>query len=69
MTPEDKSNALAAALILLGVGALFWMMPVIVRGLGTISPWLGGLAALLFILSFFIIFWLRGRYLARKRGH
>lgn len=69
MTPEDKSNGVAAALILFGIGALFWVMPVIVRGLGTISPWLGGLAALLFILSFYIIFWLRGRYLARKRGH
>lgn len=66
MTPQDRSNALAAALILLGVGALFWVMPKIVLGLGAISPWLGGLAALLFILSFYIIFWLRGRYLDRK---
>jgi hypothetical protein len=66
MTQEDKSNALAAALILLGVGALFWVMPKIVLGLGAISPWLGGLAALLFMLSFYIIFWLRNRYLGRK---
>lgn len=66
MKADDKSNALAAALILLGVGALFWVMPKIVLALGAISPWLGALAALLFILSFFIIFWLRGRYLGRK---
>ncbi len=66
MTPEDKRNALAAAIFLLLFGALFLVMPKIVLALGDISPWLGGLAALLFMLSFYIVFWLRGKYLRRK---
>jgi hypothetical protein len=68
MTPQDKSNAIAAAIILIGFAALFWVMPKIVLGLGTISPWLGGAAAVLFVLSFFGVFWLRGKYLRSKRG-
>ena len=61
MSPEDKKNALAAAIILLVFGALFWFMPKIVLGLGGISPWLGGAAAILFMLSFYILFWLKSR--------
>ncbi len=66
MSPEDKRNALAAGIFLLLFGALFLLMPKIVLALGAISPWLGGLAALLFMLSFYIVFWLRGKYLRRK---
>lgn len=66
MSPEDKRNALAAGIFLLLFGALFWVMPKIVLALGDISPWLGGLAALLFMLSFYIVFWLRGKYLERR---
>jgi hypothetical protein len=66
VSPEDRGNALAAGIFLLLFGTLFWMMPKIVLALGGISPWLGGLAALLFMLSFYIVFWLRGRYLRRK---
>ena len=61
MSPEDRKNALAAAVILLIFGGLFWFMPKIVLTLGSISPWLGGAAALLFMLSFYILFWLKGR--------
>lgn len=66
MSPEDKRNAVAAGVFLLGFGVLFWFMPKIVLALGGISPWLGGLAALLFMLSFYIVFWLRGRFSGRK---
>ncbi|MGL4489488.1 MAG: hypothetical protein ACRCU5_08595 [Rhizobiaceae bacterium] len=66
MTPQDKSSAIAAAVILIGFAALFWVMPTIVLALGDISPWLGGAVAVLFSLSFYILFWLRGRYLRRK---
>lgn len=66
MTPQDKSSAIAAALILIGFAALFLVMPKIVLALGAISPWLGGGAALLFMLSFYIVFWLRGKYLRSK---
>lgn len=61
MSPDDKKNALAAAIILLIFSGLFWFMPKIVLGLGGISPWLGGAAALVFMLSFYILFWLKGR--------
>lgn len=67
MTPQDKKSAIAAALLLCGFAALFLVMPKIVLTLGAISPWLGGAAALLFMMSFYIVFWLRGRYLSRKR--
>ncbi len=66
MSPQDKRSALAAGIFLLLFGALFWFMPKIVLALGEISPWLGGFAALLFMLSFYIVFWLRGKYLSRK---
>ncbi len=68
MTRQDKSSAIAAAIILIGFAALFWVMPKIVLTLGAISPWLGGAAALLFMLSFYIIFWLRRKYLRSKGG-
>jgi hypothetical protein len=66
MTPQDRSSAIAAAVILIGFAALFMLMPRIVLGLGEISPWLGGAAAVLFVLSFFGVFWLRARYLRAK---
>ena len=66
MSPQDKSSAMAAAIILAAFAAMFWVMPKIVLGLGEISPWLGGLAALAFMLSFFILFWVKGRWSRRK---
>ncbi len=66
MTRQDKSSAIAAAIILICFAALFLAMPKIVLALGEISPWLGGAAALAFMLSFYILFWLRGKYLRGK---
>ncbi|MGB8816484.1 MAG: hypothetical protein WCC66_01025 [Rhizobiaceae bacterium] len=66
MSPQDKKSAIAAAIILVVFAAIFWMMPKIVLGLGGISPWLGGLAALAFMLSFFILFWIKSRWSGRK---
>jgi hypothetical protein len=66
MTPQDKKSAVAAAMLLGCFAALFLVMPKIVLGLGAISPWLGGAAAVLFMLSFYIVFWLRTRYLRGK---
>lgn len=66
MSRDDKNSAIAAAIILIGFAALFLVMPKIVLALGTISPLLGGLAAVLFVLSFFAVFWLRARYLRGK---
>lgn len=59
---QTKNNAIAAAIILLGVGAALYFMPAIVLGLGEISPLLGAAAGAVIVLAFFILFWLRSRF-------
>lgn len=66
MDRSTRSAAIAAAFILAGFGIIGYYMPVIVVRLGAISPYMGLIAAALFILAFFGIFWLRGR-LQRKQ--
>lgn len=56
---ETKNNAIAAAIILLVVGAALYFMPTIVLTLGQISPLLGAAAGAVIVLAFFILFWLR----------
>ena len=64
---KDRSPAIAAAIILVVVGVGFFMLPSIMLWLGDISPWLGGVFGVVFVLGFFLIFWLRARH-QRKRG-
>lgn len=56
---QTKNNAIAAAVILLAVGAALYFMPAIVLTLGKISPLLGAAAGAVIVLAFFLIFWLR----------
>ncbi|WP_028746769.1 hypothetical protein [Rhizobium mesoamericanum] len=64
---EGRSQAIAAAIILLAAGLVLYFMPTIVLGLGSYSPYLAvGVGACL-VLAFFVVFWLRGRY-QRRRG-
>lgn len=65
MDKSTRNAALAAAIILAGFGIVGYYMPLIMLALGTVSPLAGGLAAALFVVAFFGIFWLRGR---RQRG-
>lgn len=65
MDHSTRNAAIAAAFILAGFGIVGYYMPVIVLRLGAISPYMGLIAAGLFIFAFFGIFWLRGR-LQRK---
>jgi hypothetical protein len=58
---QTKNNAIAAAIILLGVGAALYFMPTIVLTLGEVSPLLGAAAGAVIVLAFFILFWLRSR--------
>lgn len=67
MDRSNRNAAIAAFLILAGFGIVGYYMPAIVVWLGGISPYAGGAAALLFVLAFFGIFWLRGRS-QRKHG-
>lgn len=66
MTPETKSQAVAAAVILIGAGLVIYFLPKIVLGIGQFSPALGFIVGTLLLLSFFGIFWLRARYQRRK---
>jgi hypothetical protein len=58
---QTRNNAIAAAVILLVVGAALYFMPKIVLALGEISPLLGAAAGAVIVLGFFLIFWLRSR--------
>ena len=61
MDNNTLKTALAAAAILIGFGVVAYYLPAIVLALGEISPFAGAIAAALFVLAFFGIFWLRGR--------
>lgn len=62
----ERSNAIAAAVILVGAGLLFYAMPKIMLWIGGFSPALAGVFGAGAVLAFFGIFWLRSRYQRRK---
>ncbi len=64
MDRATLNAAIAAALIIMGFGIVGYYMPVIMTTLGAVSPFAGAAAAVLFVLAFFGVFWLR----ARSRG-
>ncbi|MGF9563254.1 hypothetical protein [Neorhizobium sp. JUb45] len=68
MTPEAKSQALAAALILGGAGVVIYFLPSLVLWIGNYSPVLAVIVGAVLILGFFWIFWLRARYQRRRDG-
>ena len=61
MDKDTRRAAIAAAVILGGFGLAAYFMPAIMLALGEMSPWAGGVVAVLFVLAFFGVFWLRGR--------
>lgn len=67
MTPEAKSQAIAAVVILVGIGAVMYFLPSIVLGIAQFSPVLGVVVGVLLLSSFFMIFWLRAHYQRRKK--
>lgn len=60
-TTSNRSSAIAAAVILLGTGLVFYFMPAMMMSLSEISPWLSYAVGIFFVLAFFAVFWLRGR--------
>lgn len=68
MKGENKRGpAMAAAFIMVGFLALFFVMPPIMLWLADrFSPYVAAVFAVLAVLSFFLVFWLRARY-QRKR--
>lgn len=61
LTTSNRSAAVAAAVILLGTGLVFYFMPAMMMALSEISPWLSYALAIAFVLAFFAVFWLRGK--------
>lgn len=61
--PETRKNsaAIAAAVILIGFGALAYFVPSIMLALGERSQVLAIIFPVVFVLGFFGIFWLRSR--------
>ncbi|MGE7367596.1 hypothetical protein ACQKKX_00795 [Neorhizobium sp. NPDC001467] len=68
MTPEAKSQALAAAVILGGAILVLYFLPPLVLWIGAYSPVLAVIVGALLILGFFWIFWARARYQRRRDG-
>lgn len=64
--PKERSPVFAAAVIFVGVALLFFVMPNIMLWLADYSPWLAAAFGAVAVLSFFLLFWLRGRYQRRK---
>lgn len=67
MSPESRSPALAAAVILLGAGLVIYFLPSIVLWIGNFSPTLAVIVGGCLLLAFFAVFWLRARYQRRRR--
>lgn len=63
---KDRSPAIAAALIIIGFGLVFFVMPKIMLWLGDYSPWLAAAFGSVAVLCFFLLFWLRARYQRRR---
>lgn len=63
---EGKSSAIAAAIILVVTGLVFYMMPTMMMRVSEISPWLSYALAIGFALAFFAVFWLRGRWRSKR---
>ena len=64
---EGRSEAIAAAIILVAAGLVLYFMPTIVLALGGYSPYLAAVVGACLVLAFFVVFWLRARY-QRRRG-
>lgn len=61
MDRNNRNSFIAAAVILLGFGVFAYFLPSMMVALGEASPFAGGALAVLFVLAFFGVFWLRGR--------
>lgn len=63
---KTRNAAIAAAVIFIGFGIVAYWMPSLMIAIGNESPVLAGIFAVLFVVAFFGVFWLRGRYQKRK---
>lgn len=61
MNSSNRQAAIAALIILVVFGVGAYLMPRIMLALGEHSPIIAGAVAAGFVLSFFLLFWLRSR--------
>lgn len=61
MDRETRNAAIAALWIMVLFGAAAYYLPTIMLAAGGISTVLAAAVAIVFVLAFFIVFWLRGR--------
>ncbi|MBX3566843.1 MAG: hypothetical protein KF914_02210 [Rhizobiaceae bacterium] len=66
MTQENRNAALAAFVIMAVFGIGLYLMPRIMLAIGDYSTAAAGVFGALFVLAFFLVFWLRGRYRGRQ---
>ncbi|AHG46923.1 hypothetical protein RLEG12_28375 [Rhizobium leguminosarum bv. trifolii CB782] len=67
MSPESRSQATAAGIILFAAALVIYFLPTIVLWIGNFSPVLAIVVGVCLIMAFFAVFWLRARY-QRSRG-
>lgn len=65
MSRSDRNAAIAAAIILAAMIALFYFLPAIMVALGDVPAVAAAVVALV-VVGPFVLFWLRGRH--RRRG-
>lgn len=68
MDRESRNAAIAALVILAGFGTVAYWLPTIMLALGSVSTVLAAAVAALFVFSYFIVLWLRGRAQRGKDG-
>lgn len=66
MSPETRGPLIAAAIILCFFGIVGFYLPTIMIAVGNYSTVVAGGIAILFVLAFFGVFWLRGRVQAKR---
>ncbi|EJN04569.1 hypothetical protein [Phyllobacterium sp. YR531] len=68
MDPKTRNAAIAAACIMLGFGFTAYLMPNMMLAIGDKSPLAAGIFAVIFVIGFFIVFWLRARSQRRNKN-
>jgi hypothetical protein len=68
MEPKTRNAAIAAACIMLGFGFVAYLMPNMMLVIGDKSPAAAGIFAVIFVIGFFLVFWLRARSQRRNKN-
>ncbi|MEP7454350.1 hypothetical protein [Phyllobacterium sp. SB3] len=68
MDPKTRNAAIAAACIMLGFGFAAYLMPNMMLAIGGKSPLAAGIFAVIFVIGFFVVFWLRARSQRRNKN-